>query len=648
MYISAVRLYHPAPWGWLYSYQAVLITLRMMEHAFVVSKYLFVKAPLLMIWTRLPGTRHRRPPVWKDLAEVLAPIDTRPSLSLGGGLLGTDLADAKDVGEVSGLMDGFMATVEPPPRIWSLVGAVLRGLHTEQGPAFIKFGQILSMRDELPPNIKKELQFLQDKLPPMGPKEAKQRLEKELGKPVEAVFEWVDYTPIAAGSLAQVHRAKLRREQEEVALKIRRPYLEGIVTLDTIIICDIMFGLMNRMLPLLHKSTDTRLFTSSYRESLEQEIDLVLEARYQEEYRRNVMRHPIYQQSDHIARVYPEYTTTKLIVMELVKNYHRLDRLLDELTPAQLLDFATTKVEGYPQDLPLQLVFAQVGLCLEGMLRWGLSHGDFHLGNLYALEPQKDGDNWKIFLCDFGMMMDLDESQRMMTMQAILDLGYYFVGNLLANNFIVDSDVPMTEKKKQKARHAMETVVKKYWTFEGEGMERVWTFTIQPNSSTNMVGAIVYTAATLGLKQETSHYWLLIKNFAYACSIGLTLSTNLNATPMIGGHVRKFMKDWVMAELDASDIADLRTYLPEKLRHVRRDDRRQILRALATGEEIVPNRQAWVAPGKDVRFGKQEKPELLPLFPLFPPATGLPEGPETSSAPEEAEVRSQPQKEFWL
>ena len=640
MYVSAVRLYHPAPWGWLYSYQAVLITLRMMEHAFIVAKYLLVKAPLLMMWTRLPGTRHRRPPVWKDLAEVLAPIDTRPSLSLGGGLLGTDLADAEDVGEVSELMDSFMATVETPPRLWSLFGSVLRGLHTEQGPAFIKFGQILSMRDELPPNIKKELQFLQDKLPPMGPKETKQRLEKELGKPVEAVFEWVDYTPIAAGSLAQVHKAKLRIEQEEVALKIRRPYLEGIVTLDTIIICDIMFGLLNRMLPLFHKSTDTRLFTSSYRESLEQEIDLVLEARYQEEYQRRVMSHAIYKQTNHVAKVYPEYTTTKLIVMELVQNYHRMDRLLDELTPEQLLDFATTKVEGYPQDLPIQLAFAQVALCIEGMLRWGLSHGDFHLGNLYALEPQKEGDNWKIFLCDFGMMMDFDESQRMMTTQAILDLGYYCVGNLLANNFIVDSDVPMTEKKKQKARHAMETVVKKYWTFEGEGMERVWNFTIQPNSSTNVLGAIVYAAATLGLKQETTYYWLLLKNFSYACSICLTLSTNLNATPMTGGQSQKFIKDWTMAEIAELDVADLRGRLPEKLRYLRYNDRKQVLKALVTGEAVVPNGKAWVSCRRDVRFGRQEKPPLAPPTSKGSGGDGG-DGRGTMHIPDEAEVKSQ-------
>ena len=498
MYISAARLYHPAPWGWLYSYQALLITLRTIEHVFIVLRYFLLRAPLLMAWTRLLGLRHRRPPFWRDLAEVLAPIESRASLSLGGGQLGTDLADAHGVGDVSGLMDSFLSEVDPPARIWSLFGSVIRGLFTDMGPAFIKFGQILSMREEIPPTIRKELQLLQDKLPAMGPKEVRMRLEKELGKPVEAVFEYVEWKPIAAGSLAQVHKAKLRIEQEEVALKIRRPYLEGIVMLDTIIICDVFFGLLNRMLPLLHKSTDTRLFTSSYRESLEQEIDLVLEARYQEKYRRLVMNHPIYRQTNCIAGIYPQYTTTKLIAMELVKDYYRLDRLMDELTPQQLLEFATTKVEGYPPDLPLQLVFSQVALCLEGLNHWGFSHGDYHLGNLYAMSPQTQGDKWKIFVCDFGMMMDFPESDRLITVQALLDLAYYAQGNVLIRCFTTDTDEPISEKQMKKAVHGMETVVKKYITEPEEGGESVMRFTIQPNSPTTE------SRATLQRRRPTS------------------------------------------------------------------------------------------------------------------------------------------------
>ena len=642
MFISAARLYHPAPWGWLYSYQALLITLRMMEHAFVVTKYLFVKAPLLMVWTRLPGTRHRRPPFWKNLAEVLAPIESRASLSLGGCQLGTDLADAENVGEVSGLMDGFMATVEPPPRFWSLFGSIMRGLHTEQGPAFIKFGQIMSMREEVPPTIRKELALLQDKLPPMGPDEVRKLLEKELAKPVEAVFEYVEWTPIAAGSLAQVHKAKLRIEQEEVALKIRRPYLEGIVTLDTIIICDIMFGLMNLALPLLRSHSQTQLFTTSYRESLEQEIDLVLEARYQEQFRKLVMKHPIYRQTNYVARVYSEYTTTKLIVMELVKNYHRLDRLMDELTPEQLLEFATTKIEGYSPDLPLQLVFSQISLCLQGMMHWGFQHGDFHLGNLYALEPQEEGDNWKIFLCDFGMMMDFAETERISALQALLDLSYYAEGSIIIKCFMQDSGETMPKRDRQKLVRNMETTVKKYIVTPEEGDEKVLHLTIQPNSPTTVAGALMYAVAMGGLKMESTIYWLLLKNFSYAAEIGLTLSTNLNVTPIMAAHPVKFIKDWVMAELNALDIADMRDRIPEKLQILRYDDRRQVLRALATGEEVVPKRQLPTAPVKDVRFGKQEKPTLAP-----PTSKG--DGGGTMHMPEEeAEVMSPYHKEFRL
>jgi predicted unusual protein kinase regulating ubiquinone biosynthesis (AarF/ABC1/UbiB family) len=637
MYMSAVRLYHPAPWGWLYSYQAVLITLRMMEHVLTVTKYLFVKAPLLMMWTRLPGTRHRHPPFWNNLAEILAPIESRASLTVGGGQLGTDLADSQSVSDISGLVDGFLGKVQSPPKIWSLLGSIIRGLFTDMGPAFIKFGQIVSMREEIPPTIRKELGLLQDRLPAMGPEELRKRLEKELGKPVGAVFEYVEWTPIAAASLAQVHGAKLKREQEEVALKIRRPYLEGIVTLDTIIICDIFFGLLNRMLPLLHKSTDTRLLTSSYRESLEQEIDLVLEARNQEKYRRLVMQHPTYRQTNYVARVYPEYTTTKLIVMELVKNYHRMDRLLDELTPQQLLEFATTKVEGYPEDLPLQLVFSQMALGLEGMCHWGFSHGDYHLGNLYALPPEKAGERWRIFVCDFGMMMDLTESERLIATQALVDLGYYCEGSMLINCFLTDSDVPMTEKQKQNAIHHMETVCKKYVEESGDGTDKVLSMMIQPRTSpSTLVSDVTYTAATLGLKMDSTLYWLILKNFGYAVNLVSTLTTSVNAVAVMQVVSSKFVKDWVVAELNVLDIADLRTYLPEKLRYVRHDDRKQIMRALATGGEVVPQVKNWTPSGKDVRFGEPKRPELFPTGDRTPRDAGY----GTMHIPDEADVKS--------
>ena len=212
IYISVVRLYHLAPWTWLYSYRAVLVTLRMLELSFIAGRYLFFRALLLVGWTRLPGLRDTRPPYAK-LGDVLAPVKTRASLQVGGGQLGSELGLVESAPELSGLMSAFLADVKPPPRSWSVFGCVLRGLLTDLGPCFIKFGQIMSMREEIPPTVRNELQLLQDKLPPMSYKEVKIIIERELQEPLEQVFEYVDETPIAAASLSQVQRAKLRHHR---------------------------------------------------------------------------------------------------------------------------------------------------------------------------------------------------------------------------------------------------------------------------------------------------------------------------------------------------------------------------------------------------------------------------------------------------
>ena len=68
----------------------------------------------------------------------------------------------------------------------------------------------------------------------------------------------------------------------------------------------------------------------------------------------------MYSQSNIIAKTYREYTTTKLLTMEFIHNFYRLDRLLDDLTPQQLWEFASTKIEGLPDELPLHLIYLQI------------------------------------------------------------------------------------------------------------------------------------------------------------------------------------------------------------------------------------------------------------------------------------------------
>ncbi|MEO0667804.1 MAG: 2-polyprenylphenol 6-hydroxylase [Pseudomonadota bacterium] len=94
------------------------------------------------------------------------------------------------------------------------------------GPAYIKFGQVLSTRpDVVGPEVAQQLRVLQDKLPPFSIEEAKAEVEKELGAPIDTLFSEFS-EPVAAASIAQVHKARLAGSGEEVAVKVLRPGVE--------------------------------------------------------------------------------------------------------------------------------------------------------------------------------------------------------------------------------------------------------------------------------------------------------------------------------------------------------------------------------------------------------------------------------------
>src|SRR5690606_14728849 len=118
-----------------------------------------------------------------------------------------------------------------PPKVMSL-GARIRLLMESLGPTFVKLGQLLSTRtDLLPPEITGELARLQDDVPPFPVDEVIALIESETGRPLEASFASFEREPLAAASIAQVHRAVLP-DGTQVVVKVRRPGVEESIATD--------------------------------------------------------------------------------------------------------------------------------------------------------------------------------------------------------------------------------------------------------------------------------------------------------------------------------------------------------------------------------------------------------------------------------
>lgn len=248
------------------------------------------------------------------------------------------------------------------------------------GPTFIKFGQILSTRPDLIPAVFcDELQGLQDDVPPMGEEDVKKVLAEELG--TESVFAEFELEPIAAASIAQVHRAKLA-SGEVVAVKVQRPGIQATIDADL----DILYFLARQLVTAV---PETELFdppgiVREFERAIRKELDFSSEAKNIEKFRHN------FKDVDyiHIPKVYREVSTSKVLTMEFVEGTKITD--------------AVAKGEGDPEILARR---ALNSLFLQ-FFRHGFFHGDLHPGNILVLPGNR------ICYLDFGLAGRLTPEMR--------------------------------------------------------------------------------------------------------------------------------------------------------------------------------------------------------------------------------------------
>jgi ubiquinone biosynthesis protein len=252
------------------------------------------------------------------------------------------------------------------------------------GPTYVKFGQFLSIRPDLvPPEYCNEFRKLQDKVPPFSFAHVKRELEKELKREYTDIFSEFDETAVAAASVSQVHRARLRTG-EEVAVKVQRPGMRAEMEEDILIM--LFFAiLLEKFVPSLRKNQPVMLIHEFSRWT-DRELDFCQEGK-------NAL-HFSYYFKDYpgvkIPKVFLEHTTEKILVMEFIHGVNTLE------APPESIDRKAT-----------------ARLIAESMLKQifvdGFFHGDPHAGNIFLLEKNA------IAYLDFGIVGYLSEDLRAWT-----------------------------------------------------------------------------------------------------------------------------------------------------------------------------------------------------------------------------------------
>jgi len=253
------------------------------------------------------------------------------------------------------------------------------------GPTFVKLGQLLASRtDLLWPEWVEEFSLLQSKVSTVPWEDLRSQLEEDLGAAPETVFSDLEIQPLAAGSIAQVHRATLP-DGREVVLKIRRPGIDKKVASD--------LRLLERLAEVVEREmTEMRRFRPTmvvrhFARSIKAELDFMIEARNTE----LISRHMGEFEDLVIPDVFKEYSSKRLLVLGYIEGHTADDWIRGERPEG----FDPAHVARLGADAILKMVFVD-----------GLYHADPHPGNVLFLPAGRVG------LLDFGMIGRLSDERR--------------------------------------------------------------------------------------------------------------------------------------------------------------------------------------------------------------------------------------------
>ncbi len=254
----------------------------------------------------------------------------------------------------------------------------------ELGPTFVKLGQVLSTRvDMFPPHWIAEFEKLHSQVPAVPYEILHPDLVAAIGGEPAEVFADFNPVPLAAASIAQVHRATLK-DGTSVVVKIRRPGIESVIRADLRIL-EHAARLLESEVPESRRYDPVHI-VSQFSRSLNRELDLAKEARNIDQFARNFADDPLVE----IPRVFWDFTNDRVNVQE-------------EIVGMAGVDHKRLQAAGLN---PRVLAARGADAVLRMVLEHGYFHADPHPGNVLFLPDDRIG------MIDFGMVGMLTDSRR--------------------------------------------------------------------------------------------------------------------------------------------------------------------------------------------------------------------------------------------
>ena len=368
----------------------------------------------------------------------------------------------------------------------------------EMGPAYVKFGQMLSNRNDiLPEEMISELQKLQDKVE-IQEVDIRKKLAEELNIIPEEYFQSIDEEPMASASIGQVFRAVLKNG-EKVVLKVRRDNIDNVVETDLIIMKDMAKFL--EKYDVNAKNINLLYIVETFENMLKKELSLTNERKNMERFENNFKGN----EHLHVPVVYKELSNNRILCMEFIEGI-------------KITDKEKIKKTGFN---PKEIASLGLELYIKQVMKYGFFHADPHPGNIFL---GKDG---KLIFIDFGAMGTLYPYEIELLEELTLNFLQKDVKKMIATIKELALDYNISDEKRlERGFYDILSMV------DGTSLEEI-----------NLVEIMERVKTLLSQNQVllSEDVYLLVKGIGQIEGIGRHLNPQLNIMQEIGKNAQEIM-----------------------------------------------------------------------------------------------------------